>query len=134
MKSPIRTLLTVDETLRYIMDRLARSEGLEVRELVAHLHGLQGTVELTITGNQVVGRQPYGPDELLRRLIDNTHEQIGLDLVYLLAHLHPATGQHDGHLLVRVNAGPPTRVTIDSRAMDDPADDLLAGLPAAAEP
>jgi hypothetical protein len=60
------------------------------------------------------------------------HEHFGLSIVYRFVHLHTTPDETLGHLMVRVYDEVPTRVEVESQALDTETREFLAELPRAA--
>jgi hypothetical protein len=123
------TILTPDEALERALSYFGAEVGLKLIEMAGHIHGREGSLQVTVTGDPVVGREKYEPLDLLRSLLRDIRDRYGLSVVQLVLHFHTMPDETAGHLMVQVDAGHPVEVGCESQGLDRVTRDFLDGLP-----
>ncbi|MFO7535021.1 MAG: hypothetical protein R6X19_04950 [Kiritimatiellia bacterium] len=123
------TILTPEEAIERALACFGGGKGLKLVELAGHVHGREGSLEITVGGDPVVGREAYEPLELLNAILRDLRDRYGLSVMQLALHFHTVPNDESGHLMVQVEATPPVEVRIESDGLDQMSRDFLDGLP-----
>lgn len=123
------TILTADESVERALVYFGGECGLRLIEIAGHCHGREGSLQVTVTGDPLVGRERYEPLDLLRSVLRDIRDRYGLSLVQIVLHFHTSPDESAGHLMVQVDAGSPVEVGAESEGLDRISRDFLDGLP-----
>ncbi len=123
------TILTPDEAVERALACFGGESGMKLVEMAGHIHGRDGAVQVTVTGDSVVGREKYEPLDLLRSILRDMRDRYGLTVVQWQLHFHTLPDETAGHLRVQIEAGHPVDVACESLEVDPQTRDFLDGLP-----
>jgi hypothetical protein len=123
------TILTPDESVERALAYFCGECGLRLIEISGHCHGREGSLEVTVTGDTLMGRERYEPLQLLRSVLKDIRDRYGLSLVQVVLHFHTTPDETAGHLMIQVDAGSPVEVGAESQGLDRISRDFLDGLP-----
>jgi hypothetical protein len=126
-----RTKLTPMETVNRAYQHFAEENGLDVVEIMAHLHAKEGFTEIHLSSGKLVGNKEYESRDLLQELVGHLEETYGLKIVHYLLHMHSVPDESVGHLTVMVDTGSPTEVRFASEACDQEVRAFASSLPKA---
>jgi hypothetical protein len=126
-----RTKLTPMETVNRAYQHFAEESGLDVVEIMAHLHAKEGFTEIHLSSGKVVGNKEYESRELLQEIVGHLEETYGLKMVHYLLHMHSVPDDSVGHLTVMVDNGSPTEVQLASEEYDQEVRSFASSLPKA---
>ena len=127
----VTTSLSRDEVIERALAHFVQTWGLSLVELVGHMHGREGAVEVVVSGERVAGNGTYEPQALLGSILAHVRQGFGLEEVYTLLHLHTAPDETAGHLLLRVVRQQPLEVAVECRELDAQTRAFIDGLPKA---
>ncbi len=123
------TIFTPDEAVKRALVYFGGECGLRLIELTGHCHGREGSLQVTVSGDPLVGRERYEPLDLLRAVLRDIRDRYGISLAQIVLHFHSTPDESAAHLLVQVDAGPPVEVGVESDGLDQVSRDFLDGLP-----
>lgn len=123
------TILTPEEALERALAWFGGGNDLKLIELSGHVHGREGSLDVVVGGDPVVGREVYAPRELLNAILRDLRDRYGLSTMQLALHFHTVPDEAAGHLLVEIEAAHPVEVRIESDGLDRRSRDFLDGLP-----
>jgi hypothetical protein len=123
------TILTPDEAIERALAYFGGEVGLRLIEMAGHMHGHEGSLQITLTGDTVVGRETYAPLDLLRSVLRDIRDRYGLSVIQMVLHYHTMPDETAGHLMIQVDAGHPVEVGCESQELDRVTRDFLNGLP-----
>jgi hypothetical protein len=115
----------LDRTLRHFTEQF----GLKPVEIAAHLHGREGFVEVRISGDALEGSERQDPERVLKQLATHVEREYGLSTVHYLLHMHSDPDESVGHLVVKINLGPPVGLEFTSEEFDEAVREYAATLP-----
>ena len=124
-----KTRMTPEEAMEHAIRFLVRGRRFSLVEVVGHLHGRKGAVEISVAGDPVAGdKAEYDPRQLLGQLVEHAQREFGLHVVHFILHLHAYPDESAGHLRIRFGVEEPTDVAVDSHQCDAPAGEFLDSL------
>ncbi len=123
------TILTSDETAERALAYFVHEAGLRLIEISGHCHGREGSLEVTVSGDPLVGREKYEPLDLLRAVLRDMRDRYGFSMAQVLLHFHTEPDETAGHMMLQIDAGAPGEVGIESEGLDRLSREFLDGLP-----
>jgi hypothetical protein len=124
VKTKLEPLEALDRTYEYFTKNL----GLEVVEMVGHMHGKEGFTEIRLSSGKLVGTGEHDARQVLRQLLEHIESAYGLETVHYLLHMHSVPDGSVGHLIVKVGTGSPTEVEFTSEEYDEPVKEFARKL------
>ena len=125
----VTTSLEGVQALEKTLAHFSEQFGLKPVEIAAHLHGREGFVEVRISGDALEGNGKHDPEKVLRQLSAHVQRQYGLTLVHYLLHMHTHPDESVGHLVVKINLGPPVELEFTSEELDEAVQEYASTLP-----
>ena len=108
-KTKLEPLEALDRANKFFEEK-----GLTLAESIAHLHGKGGSVEIRVSGGELVGKAEYDPKQVLSQLTKNAVDGLGFEPVSFALHFHTTIG----HVDVTVSNEKPAEVTLNSMEYD----------------
>jgi hypothetical protein len=127
----IKTRLEFKKAFDRAFKYFIRENGLILIELVAHLHGKRGAVELRISGEKIKGKEEYNSMDMLMRYVEHMVLNYGLRVVYFLIHIHGPGEDPIGHLMITVQNEKPTDINLQGQELDYQINEFADSLPKA---
>jgi deferrochelatase/peroxidase EfeB len=125
----VTTSLGAVQALEKTLAHFSQQFGLKPVEIAAHLHGREGFVEVRISGDTLEGSERHDPEAVLKQLSAHVERQYGLTTVHYLLHMHSQRDESVGHLVVKINLGPPVGLEFTSEEFDEAVREYASTLP-----
>ena len=125
----VKTKLDFQKAFERALNYFIHENGLTLIELVAHLHGKEGAIELRITGEKIIGKEEYKSMDVLTNYVDHMVGNYGFDLIYFLLHIHGPGEDPIEHLMISVRKDAPTEINMQGQELDIQIKDFAQTLP-----
>jgi hypothetical protein len=124
----VKTKLKPREALDKAYEHFTKNMGLQVVEMVGHMHATKGFAEIRLSSGTLSGKGEHESRRVLRDILDHLEATYGLETVHYLLHMHSAPDGSIGHLIVKVSTGSPTEVEFTSEEYDVPVKEFARKL------
>jgi hypothetical protein len=127
----VKTKLKPQEAVEKGIEYFILNNGLNLEEIVGHMHAKEGATEVRVSGGKIVGKDEYDAKSVLKKIVDFVKQDFGLDEIYYLLHIHGPGESPVGHLMVTVRCDKPTEVSFQSQELDYQVKEFARSLPKA---
>jgi hypothetical protein len=118
VKTKFEPLEALDKTYDYFTTEV----GLQVVEIVGHMHADQGFAEIRLSSGPLSGgsgAKKLESRRVLQEILEHIKKTYGLETVHYLLHMHSVPDESVGHLVAKVTTGPPAEVEFTSEEYDE---------------
>jgi hypothetical protein len=115
----VKTKLKPQQALDKTYDYFTKKVGLQVVEMIGHMHAQQGFTEIRLSSGSISANGEHESRQVLREILDHIRDTYGLETVHYLLHMHSVPDESVGHLIAKVNIGSPTEIEFTSEEYDE---------------
>jgi hypothetical protein len=116
VKTKLEPLEALDKTYEYF----TKEVGLQVVEIVGHMHADQGFAEIRLSSGPLSGgAKKLESRRVLQEILEHIRKSYGLETVHYLLHMHSVPDESVGHLIAKITTGSPVEVEFTSEEYDD---------------